>query len=150
MVDVVSKAVRSRMMAGIRGKNTKPELIIRHGVFSQGLRFRLHVGGLPGRPDLVFPRYKAVIFVHGCFWHGHDCGSFRNPATNAKFWKEKIYGNRKRDLRHVSALLSDGWRVMTIWECALRGKKTRTSERVVGRIVRWLESRSKKAEIRGK
>ena len=149
MTDVVSKATRSRMMSGIRGKNTKPELIIRSGVFSRGLRFRLHVRNMPGRPDLVFPRYKAVVFVHGCFWHGHDCRFFRAPGTNAKFWRVKVRSNRKRDVGQVANLLSGGWRVMTVWECALRGKKIEATERIISRIVRWLDSRSKKAEIRG-
>lgn len=150
MADVVDKATRSRMMAGIRGKNTKPELIVRRGVFSKGFRFRLHVRNLPGHPDLVFPRHKAVIFVNGCFWHGHDCRFFRVPKTNAGFWKAKIRGNRKRDTRHVIKLLSDGWRVMTVWECALRGKKIEFTDRVIARVVRWLGSRSKKAEIKGR
>ena len=150
MADVVDKATRSRMMAGIRGKNTKPELIVRRGIFSKGFRFRLHVRNLPGRPDLVFSRYKAVIFVHGCFWHGHDCRFFRAPKTNAGFWKAKIRGNRGRDERHALKLLSDGWRVMTVWECALRGRKIDSTDRVIARIARWLGSRSKKAEIKGR
>lgn len=149
MVDVVNRATRSRMMAGIRGKNTKPELFVRCGVFKRGFRFRLHVRNLPGRPDLVFARYKVVIFVHGCFWHGHDCRFFKAPRTNAKFWRIKIGGNRRRDVTHAADLLESGWRVMTVWECALRGKKIEATERIISRIVRWLDSRSKKAEIRG-
>lgn len=150
MVDVVDRAIRSRMMAGIRAKDTKPELIVRRGIFRKGFRFRLHVRNLPGRPDLVFPGHKAVIFVHGCFWHGHNCRFFRMPKTNAEFWQAKIRSNRKRDKLHVLRLLSDGWRIMTVWECALKGKTVVVTDRVISRIANWLGSRSRQVEIRGR
>ena len=97
MVDIVDQATRSKMMAGIKSKNTKPELVIRSGLFARGLRFRLHPKELPGKPDLVFPKYKTVLFVHGCFWHAHDCHLFRIPSSNQEYWQKKLIGNRDRD-----------------------------------------------------
>ncbi len=115
------------MMAGIRGRDTKPELLIRKGLHTLGLRFRLgdryRSGGknLPGRPDLVFPGRKAVILVHGCFWHGHDCALFRWPASREEFWRDKITGNIARDARVREQLASSGWRVLEVWECQMKG-----------------------------
>jgi DNA mismatch endonuclease (patch repair protein) len=109
--DVVTPEVRSRMMAGIKGKDTKPELVIRSALHRAGFRFRLHYKNMPGRPDLVFPRYRAVVFVHGCFWHGHDCHLFRWPSTREEFWREKIGRNVARDSQQTSTLLDTGWRV---------------------------------------
>lgn len=122
MVDVVDAATRSRMMSGIRGKDTKPEMLIRRALHARGLRYRLHDPALPGKPDLVFPRYRAVLFVNGCFWHGHDCRYFKIPATRTEFWTEKINANRMRDERQVMLLKEQGWRVMVIWECAVRDR----------------------------
>jgi len=120
MADVVDKATRSRMMSGIKGKNTKPELRIRKALHAMGLRYRLHVPHLAGKPDLVFPRYKAAIFVHGCFWHGHDCRYFKIPSTRTEFWLNKIGSNRLRDERQIAMLADQGWRVKVVWECATR------------------------------
>lgn len=120
-VDPLTPEQRKLNMSKIRAKDTKPELMIRRALHSMGLRYRLHSAELPGRPDLVFPRYRAVIFVHGCFWHGHDCPMFRLPATRTEFWLKKIEQNRARDLATFGALQRDGWRVLTIWECAVRG-----------------------------
>lgn len=117
MVDVVDPATRSRMMAGIRGKDTKPEMLVRRALHKAGFRYRLHVKDLPGRPDIVLPKYRTVIFVHGCFWHGHDCKHFKWPKTRAEFWRKKIEGNVTRDRIAVSELERRGWRVITIWEC---------------------------------
>jgi len=122
MADVVDAATRSRMMSGIRGKDTKPEMLIRRALHGKGLRYRLHDPALPGKPDLVFPRYRAVLFVNGCFWHGHDCRYFKTPATRTEFWTEKINANRMRDERQVMLLKKQGWRVMVIWECAVRDR----------------------------
>ena len=97
MVDVVDTATRSRMMAGIRGTNTKPELLLRKGLHAQGFRFRLHSTGLPGKPDIVLPRHHAVVFAHGCFWHGHNCHLFKWPSTRPEFWQAKIERNREVD-----------------------------------------------------
>lgn len=123
MTDIVSKEVRSKMMSGIRGKNTKPELIIRHGLFALGLRYRLHVRDLPGKPDLVFPKYKTALFINGCFWHGHDCKLFKAPSTNQDFWEMKINKTRINDEKNKSLLLNAGWKVVIVWECAIKNKK---------------------------
>jgi len=123
MVDVLTEAQRQLNMSRIRGRDTKPEMLIRRGLHAQGFRYRLQDRGLPGRPDLVFPRYKAVILVHGCFWHGHDCPMFRLPVTRSEFWAEKIAANQRRDAIVHEALLALGWRVLTVWECSLTGKR---------------------------
>ena len=108
-------------MSRVRSRDTAPELMVRRGLHARGLRFRLHRDDLPGRPDLVFPKFGAVIFVHGCFWHGHDCPLFRWPQTRRKFWHEKISKNQERDQLALSCLADQEWRVLTVWECALRG-----------------------------
>ncbi|MGY0504457.1 very short patch repair endonuclease [Luteimonas sp. e5] len=132
-MDVVDPATRSRMMSGIRGKNTKPELVVRKHLHRAGLRFRLHAG-LPGRPDLVFPKYRAVVFVHGCFWHRHSgCRYATTPANNALFWQEKFEANVQRDVRVTRQLQDAGWRVLVVWSC-------RTSAAELDQLV---------AEIRG-
>lgn len=116
-MDIVTPEVRSRMMRGIRGKDTGPERSVRSAAHRLGLRFRLHVRELPGRPDLVFPRHKTVIFVHGCFWHRHDCGLAATPETRAEFWQKKFAANVSRDARKREDLERAGWRVVEIWEC---------------------------------
>jgi len=116
---------KSRQMALIRSKDTKPELIVRTVAHRLGYRFRLHRKDLPGKPDLVFPSRRAIIFVHGCFWHGHNCkrGS-RVPKTRTEYWRAKIARNTARDQRALAALESDGWRVLTIWECELTNQSS--------------------------
>lgn len=148
MVDIVDRKTRSRMMAGIRGKNTNPELIIRKGLFSRGYRYRLHGKKLPGQPDLVLPKYHAVILVHGCFWHGHGCHLFKWPATRRKFWANKIRGNRKRDRIVSASLIRAGWRICTIWECAIKGRPDREIDRVIRRCARWLRGKQQAIELR--
>ena len=129
MADIVSPAKRSRMMAGIKGKDTKPEIYIRQLLHAQGYRFRLHRKDLPGRPDIVLSKYKTAIFVQGCFWHGHEnCHLFRLPKSRTEFWKDKIGGNKKRDQKKLAAVLELDWRVLWIWECALKGKSRKTSD----------------------
>lgn len=150
MVDVVSKAVRSRMMAGIGGKNTRPELLIRSGLHRLGLRFRLHVASLPGKPDLVFPKFRAVILVNGCFWHGHGCALFVWPASRPVFWRRKIGRNREVDERARSSLLAQRWRVLTVWECAMKGRMRIPPEQLLNRTLRWLKSSSRSLTIRGR
>lgn len=140
MVDVVSPAVRSRMMAGIKGRDTKPELVLRRGLHARGFRFRLHDRTLPGRPDLVFPKYRAVIFAHGCFWHGHNCHLFKWPQTRKKFWFKKIHRNKANDERTLDALSKGGWRVAIIWECALKGRQRLDEKDIFDRCARWLNS----------
>ena len=117
---------RSRCMAAIRGKDTKPEMIVRKYLFSRGLRFRVQVRKLPGTPDIVLPKYKTAIFVNGCFWHGHEgCKYFRLPKSNIEFWEEKIERNIERDRESMQALLDLGWKVIRVWECELRNKANR-------------------------
>ena len=137
MVDIVDAATRSRMMSGIRGRNTKPEILIRSLLHRRGFRFRLDARDLAGRPDIVLPRYRAVIFVHRCFWHGHDCHLFKWPQTRPEFWRDKIGRNRANDAKAQAALLEAGWRVATVWECALRGAN-RDIDGVLQRLIDWL------------
>ncbi|MGA7749947.1 MAG: DNA mismatch endonuclease Vsr [Gallionella sp.] len=121
MVDVVDKATRSRMMSGIQSKDTKPELLVRKYLHGRGLRYRLHAKELPGKPDLVFPKYKAVVFVHGCFWHQHiGCKYASKPHTRTEFWNYKLSENVKRDSYQIAALEELGWRVFVVWECELQ------------------------------
>lgn len=151
MADIVDASTRSRMMSGIRSKNTKAEVEIRKSLFALGFRYRLHYRKLPGKPDIVLPRYKAVIFIHGCFWHAHDCHLFRWPASKKVFWKKKLEGNRERDAEHVVALKKLGWRVLIIWECAYRGlgrNRKNKFDTITAKSVKWLRSKSKYREIR--
>ena len=120
MADVMTPEQRSRCMAAIKGKDTKPEMIVRKYLFSRGLRFRVQVRKLPGNPDIVLPKYKTVIFVNGCFWHGHEgCRYFRLPKSNVEFWEEKIERNVARDFRNEAELKALGWRVVRVWECEI-------------------------------
>ncbi|MDI6625332.1 MAG: very short patch repair endonuclease [Brevundimonas sp.] len=148
MADVVDPATRSRMMSGIRGKNTKPELLIRKALHARGFRYRLHCRDLPGNPDLCLPKYRAVIFVHGCFWHGHGCHLFKWPKTRPEFWREKIGRNRAVDEAAHTRLLAESWRVALIWECAIKGRAgyARLPE-VSEEIGRWLVSDQAELEI---
>jgi DNA mismatch endonuclease (patch repair protein) len=133
MADVVDRATRSRMMAGISGKNTKPELEVRKFFHRRGLRYRLHDRRLPGRPDIVLPKHRTVIQVHGCFWHQHKgCTFAYMPKTRRRFWKAKLGGNAIRDKKNDSALRSLGWKVFTIWECEL--PDDRLLEKIANRI----------------
>ena len=138
--DTVTPDVRSRMMAGIRGKDTKPELAIRSALHCLGFRFRLHRKDLPGKPDLVFPKHRAVMFVHGCFWHGHNCHLFKWPKTRTDFWEQKINSNIARDGKQLTALTDRGWRVATIWECSLKGRTRLPVEAIAERCATWLRS----------
>ena len=149
MVDVVDRKTRSRMMSGIRGKNTKPELLIRKGLFARGFRYRLHDKHLPGKPDLVLPKYAAVIFVHGCFWHGHDCHLFKWPKTRHAFWRKKILRNRVNDTEACTRLKAEGWYILTIWECALKGRTRRPLDKVLDATADWLVYGTRDRQIRG-
>jgi DNA mismatch endonuclease (patch repair protein) len=141
MADIVDAATRSRMMSGIRGKDTAPEMQVRRFLHEQGFRYRLHRKDLPGVPDIVLPKYHAVIFVHGCFWHGHDCKYFKPPATRSEFWASKIARNRQNDKKSKEALLQGGWRVAIIWECALRGKAARKQiPGLARRLTSWIRN----------
>jgi len=149
MPDVVSPEARSRMMSGIRGFNTKPELFLRKGLHARGFRFRIHNRSLPGRPDLVFKKYNAVLFAHGCFWHLHDCPLFKWPQSRAEFWREKLLRNMANDERTVCELAAEGWRVGLIWECALKGPMRLPPHKVLNKCERWLKSNKRRLEIRG-
>lgn len=136
-------------MAGIRGTNTKPELVLRRALHAAGFRFRLHDRTLPGKPDIVFPRYRAVLFAHGCFWHGHDCHLFRLPSTRTDFWSAKIARNREIDQRALEELRGLGWRVGVVWECSLKGRNRLELKDVIGQCSQWLRGEEQKLEIRG-
>lgn len=141
MTDIVDSQTRSRMMSGIRGKNTKPELALRRSLHALGFRYRLHAKGIPGKPDIVMPKYRAVIFVHGCFWHRHaGCRYATVPATRPEFWAAKFEANVARDADVQSALLKAGWRIATVWECALRSETSVAQTRDV--VVAWLTDMS--------
>jgi len=141
MADVVSREKRSEMMSGIRAANTQPELLIRKTLSSLGFRYRLNVKKLPGKPDLVLKKYNAVIFVNGCFWHGHrHCRRFRLPASNVNFWTEKIKRNRTNDRKCRKILSKAGWRIADIWECALRGKNKLEIPMIAATLCEWLQN----------
>ena len=143
MADIVDKATRSRMMSGIQGKDTKPELIVRRGLHRLGFRYSLHNKSIPGRPDLALPKHRALILVHGCFWHGHDCHMFKWPGgERADFWREKILSNKKRDTRQLSVYREEGWRVAIVWECSLKGRHKIGEAKVISKLAKWLEGDS--------
>lgn len=141
MVDLVSPGKRSRMMSGIRGTDTKPELLVRKALHARGFRFRLHGKGLAGKPDLVLSKYRTVIFVHGCFWHVHKCKLFKWPKSNKEFWRKKLTGNKERDNKNIALLLEDGWRVIVIWECALRGKSEEQKQKLFEMLGKDIKER---------
>ena len=148
MTDVVDEKVRSTMMAGIRGKDTKPELIILRKLHRKGFRFRLHDKKLAGKPDIVLRKYQAVIFVHGCFWHKHECRLFKWPQSRPEFWRNKINGNFKNDQRVIKILEESGWRICIVWECAVKGAGI-DIDAVASRIAKWLVGGNNKLEISG-
>lgn len=134
-MDIVDAATRSRMMSGIRSKDTQPEMLVRKYLHSQGFRYRLHARKLPGSPDLVLPKYKVAIFVHGCFWHRHQgCRYATTPASNAERWKLKFDTNTERDARKENMLRAAGWRVIVVWECELKRAPTERLDRLVSEI----------------
>lgn len=139
MVDVVNPETRSRMMSGIRGANTKPELNVRRRLHAAGFRYGLHRKDLPGRPDLVMPRHDAVIFVHGCYWHRHPgCRLATTPSTRTDFWSAKFTANQERDRRNIAELRDRGWRVAIVWECEVR--TATDADEAVSELIAWLLS----------
>lgn len=150
MADKVSPEVRSRMMSGIRVRDTKPELFLRKGLHKAGFRYHLHAKRLPAKPDMVFAKYRAVIFVYGCFWHGHDCALFKWPMTRQDFWKSKINGNRERDTRTMAILSTLKWCVAVVWECALKSKLQKPIEEIIICVESWLSSTNSRLKIKGR
>lgn len=149
MADVLTPAQRSYNMSRIRGRDTKPELLLRRGLHRAGLRFRLHKSSLPGRPDLIFPKHRAAIFVHGCFWHGHSCPLFRLPGTRSEFWRAKIEANRERDSKAFDALRGGGWRVLTVWECSVKGPARLPLQDVICVCANFVQGNSPSAMLAG-
>lgn len=148
MADVVDAGTRSRMMSGIRGRDTKPELLVRKALFAEGFRFRLHRRDLPGAPDIVLPRHRVAIFVHGCFWHMHaGCRLAKMPATRTEFWSKKLGGNVERDARAVEDLVAVGWRVLIVWECATRNQEMMTG--IGPAISSWIAGGDVRGEVAG-
>lgn len=149
MTDKVSPEVRSRIMASIKGKDTKPEMAIRRTLHALGFRYRLHARDLPGSPDMVLPKYKAVIMVNGCFWHGHDCHLCNRSESRSEYWEQKITRNRARDERSKTQLYELGWRVATIWECAIFGKTKKPIDNIGGLMASWIKSDTQEMIIEG-
>lgn len=148
-MDTVDKATRSRIMARVRQRDTGPELRLRSALHRMGFRYRLHDKRLPGSPDIVFPKFGAAIFVHGCFWHSHGCRYSTKPGTRKKFWQDKFKANVKRDKRKSEELVADGWRVLVVWECALKSRDEAVIEQVVSAVSEWLTSDENYGEIGG-
>lgn len=146
-MDVVDKQTRSRMMSGIRAKNTRPELIIRAGLDALGYTIHSHDPAIAGKPDIVLRDLRAAIFINGCFWHHHSCRLFKWPSTRRQFWREKIESNEKRDSHNLYRLKVDGWRVLIVWECAIKDRPADDVNSVIKRIVNWLESNAEFYEI---
>jgi DNA mismatch endonuclease (patch repair protein) len=134
-------------MSRIRGRDTRPELLLRRALHARGLRYRLNVHALPGRPDLVFPAKNAVVFVHGCFWHQHGCERFKWPTTRKAFWKSKLQQNHRRDAAVLAELHQLGWRTLTVWECAITGPGRLHIEALADRVTKFLEGNRKRFEV---
>ncbi len=148
-MDTVDKATRSRIMARVGQRDTGPEMRLRLALHRMGFRYRLHDKRLPGSPDIVFPKFGAVVFVHGCFWHSHGCRYSTKPGTRQKFWQEKFHANVERDRKKSQDLIDDGWRVLVVWECALKSQDESVVERVLNSAVEWLTSEETHGEIGG-
>lgn len=148
-MDTVDAQTRSKIMASVGQKDTGAEMLLRRTLHKAGHRYRLHDRTLPGSPDLVFPRFKAVIFVHGCYWHAHDCCRGTKPKSRQKFWDEKFQANKERDARNVELLIVKGWRVLTVWECAIKGKTAQPSDLLARQIAGWLKAKMDSGAIAG-
>lgn len=143
-MDNVDEATRSKIMSSVGQRDTEPEMVLRKAMHHQGYRYRLNVKELPGSPDLVFPKYKAVVFVHGCFWHFHGCKKSSIPSTREKYWKEKFEKNKERDQRKIDKLLQMGWRVAVVWSCTLEDRNKELVDKTVKKVGRWLNSNDSK------
>ena len=148
-MDAVDTKTRSRIMASVRNKNTGPEKLLRLALHQSGLRYRLHVKELPGTPDLVFPRFRAVVFVHGCYWHSHGCFRSTRPKSRCEFWDAKFRANRLRDKRDFERLREHLWRVLIVWECALVGRNALPLYETVDSVGAWLNGTRESGEISG-
>lgn len=149
MADVFSKKKRSQIMSKIRAKDTKPEIWLRKELHRLGFRYRLHDTKLPGKPDLKLAKYNAVILIHGCFWHGHNCRLFRMPKTNKDYWNKKILNNKKRDDINREELHEKKWRILIMWECAIKGPEKKQKDHLISEIIQWLHSNQYYKEITG-
>lgn len=150
MPERLNRDQRAENMRRIKGKHTKPELLVRSTIHKMGYRYRLHCSDLPGKPDLVFPRRKKVIFVNGCFWHGHNCArGMQRPKTNIEFWMKKIEDNRKRDTLNLALLGAAGWIPLIVWECALVGKFRCPASVLEQYLSRWLDSGDSTTVVQG-
>lgn len=148
MADRLTPEQRRLNMSRVRARDTRPELVVRSILHRAGFRYRLHRRDLPGRPDVALPRHRAAVFVHGCFWHGHDCSLFRMPATRTEFWAAKIEGNRRRDAAAVAALADAGWRSLWVWECALRGRGRLAADDLGARMAGFLAGDEPFSQVR--
>ena len=148
--DYVVDPARSRNMSRIRATDTKPELLIRRGLHRRGFRFRLHCKNLPGKPDLVLRKYNAAVFIHGCFWHCHECSLFKWPKRRHDYWRDKLQTNVRRDARVAQELSKSGWRILHIWECSLKGSHRIGIDDVLDRAAEWLQSDQVIGDISGR
>ena len=148
-MDIVDKAKRSKMMSAITATNTEPEMLVRRILHNAGFRYRLHDKKLPGTPDIVLSKYRAVIEVRGCFWHRHNCHLFKWPSSRREFWHEKLQRNFDRDLANEKAIIGKGWRILIVWECALKGKSKLGREQLEERLFSWMDSSGEIGHISG-
>jgi DNA mismatch endonuclease (patch repair protein) len=148
MADSMTVAERSTMMARIKGKDTRPELTVRRILHAAGFRYSLHAKDLPGRPDIVLRSRKTLIFVNGCFWHGHDCHGTRLPKSNRRYWRPKIEANIGRDIRNYSDCRGLGWRILVVWECSLRGNRRLSVKRLGMEMSEWIQRDAKRTSIK--
>lgn len=146
-MDKVDRATRSRMMSRVGRRDTGPEMVLRKALHKRGLRYRLHDRKLPGSPDLVFPRFRAVAFIHGCFWHAHGCRKTTIPTTQHEFWTKKFHSNQARDRASTESLIAQGWRVLVVWECASRGKGALAPDTIAQHVDAWLHGDDLYGEI---
>lgn len=147
MVDRLDTRTRSRVMSKVHGKDTQPEMVVRRGLHGLGFRYLLHCEALPGKPDLVFPKYRAIILINGCFWHKHDCHRFIWPTARRNFWRRKIESNVSRDRDNLKYYADHNWKVLQIWECSIVGAKRRKTSEVVNTAANWLRFDEQDAEI---
>lgn len=147
MTDIVDSKTRSKMMSRVKSKNTSIEIAVRKALFAKGFRYKINDKNLPGKPDIVLPKYKAVIFVNGCFWHGHNCSKGHLPKSNISFWKQKIENNKKRDLKNMNLLNKSNWKVAIIWECTIKEKRGITLDYITDMLTHWLQSKMTNLEI---